>query len=93
MAGIHPYQRTGAESERMTMQTYTMTNEFHGTTATVRVADDGTISKDAYRRARRKLCGISGCRCFGSSASGKSVLPLLQAEDTGDGRVRLNFDA
>ena len=40
-----------------------LTNEFHGTSAVVLVGLDGWLNPNQVRRARRKLCGIEGCRC------------------------------
>jgi len=67
------------------MSTITITNEFHNNTVRIRPRPDGTISAATYRRARRTLCPHSDCRCFSSSASGRSVLTLLQAEPVYDG--------
>lgn len=43
----------------------TLRNEFHDTSCTVQPAPDGTLSGYQVERARRKLCGVSGCVCGG----------------------------
>lgn len=50
-------------------QTITITNNFHNTTARLRVPDSGSITKRQYQRAMRKLCGISDCTCGGERGS------------------------
>jgi hypothetical protein len=46
----------------MTMK-YTLTNEFHGTSATVQVDKSGVLSARTVKRVQRELCGIHGCAC------------------------------
>ena len=51
----------------------TLTNEFHGTEVTIspveikegRFAGYHKVSRETVVRARRTLCGISGCQCGG----------------------------
>jgi hypothetical protein len=52
------------------MQNVKLTNDFHGTATTVRVAvlDFGmhqeiTLTRPQMIRAERKLCGVAGCTC------------------------------
>lgn len=40
----------------------TLRNDFHNTSATVRPIN-GVISAKAMKRAAKKLCGMSDCRC------------------------------
>lgn len=47
------------------MTTYTIRNDFHNSTANVRVSGDGVLSAGQIRTVRNKLCGISGCTCGG----------------------------
>lgn len=47
------------------MQTFTITNDFHNTSAVVRVDDSGVLSDRQRRRVRKVLCGIDGCTCGG----------------------------
>jgi hypothetical protein len=47
-----------------TMRTITLTNDFHGTSARVRV-EGSTLTHRQALRARRKLCGIPTCTCGG----------------------------
>jgi hypothetical protein len=42
----------------------TLRNDLHGSEAVV-IAKDGIVSPESIRRAIRKLCGISDCRCGG----------------------------
>jgi hypothetical protein len=46
-------------------RTVELANDFHGTSATVRVNSDGLISDRVCRRVHRDLCGIDGCTCGG----------------------------
>ena len=46
----------------------TLTNDFHNTEATVRIAElqpgqVRQISRSTYNRIRRELCGMSDCQC------------------------------
>jgi len=58
------------------MKTLKLENTFHNTVVTVRLSGD-TLSRAQYVRARRRLCGVSGCTCH-----------HIQAEIAGE-RVRL----
>ena len=52
----------------MTTKTYTLRNDFHGTTVQIRAEEiDGHIelSPSQARRARAKLCGMADCTCSG----------------------------
>ena len=44
-------------------------NDFHGTKAVVQPDERGYISAAAVRRAWKKLCGLSTCKC-GRDAAG-----------------------
>jgi len=45
------------------MKKITIYNDFHSTEATLHVKDDNFISASQVKRAKNKLCGISGCTC------------------------------
>jgi hypothetical protein len=47
------------------MAVYTIRNDFHGTSATVRVGESGLLSPGQIKRVRKALCGIDGCTCGG----------------------------
>lgn len=53
----------------MTAIYITYSNDFHGTSARVRVTESRSgqydLSRDQVRRIRAKLCGVSGCTCGG----------------------------
>ena len=42
---------------------YELTNDFHNTSATVRVGKNGFMSPRTVKRVERELCGIDGCTC------------------------------
>lgn len=44
------------------MKRITLSNDFHNTEITLHVKDN-TISAGQVKKARRELCGISGCTC------------------------------
>ena len=44
------------------MKRITLTNDFHNSEVTLNVKDS-TISAGQVKKARRELCGISGCTC------------------------------
>jgi hypothetical protein len=46
----------------MKTETITLTNDFHGTSVTLRVNGD-RLSAGQMRRMRRELCGMSDCCC------------------------------
>lgn len=58
------------------MNTYTLVNDFHGTSVNVRCAGvqhiwnevEITLSENQTKRAKKALCGIAGCTC--SNAAG-----------------------
>ena len=43
---------------------YTLTNDFHNTTITLRTRT-GRLSKRQIDRSRAELCGVEGCTCGG----------------------------
>lgn len=65
----------------------TMSNDFHGSTATLRPRA-GRISADAWRRAMHKLCGISGCTCGGVRGS-QVLAPTIHLQEQPDGSRRV----
>lgn len=65
----------------------TILNDFHNTTAQVRPGLDGILSASQVLRVRRKLCGVSECRCGGTL--GERGPRAVEIEPLGDGRVRL----
>ena len=48
------------------MKTLTLTNDFHNSSATLRLSADNKATKSQNYRAARKLCGVSGCTCGGN---------------------------
>jgi hypothetical protein len=66
------------------MTRLTLTNEFHGTTATLRARDVyppnqikgppeyRLVSGRSWRRAVQKLCPFSGCRCGSLKINGRT---------------------
>ena len=70
------------------MTIITLTNNFHGTTATVRPIPErqgvGYISRRTVLRLRRALCGISGCMCGGQFGERDGHLDVInQTSDRG----------
>lgn len=71
----------------------TITNEFHNTSATVRV---GKMSAANAKRVAKKLCGVSGCTCGGplghrgrqKTQDGLDI-EIIQITFDGDVEVRL----
>ena len=47
-------------------QMITLYNDFHGSEVTLRANPGDELSLAQVRRARRELCGISGCLCGGN---------------------------
>lgn len=41
----------------------TLSNDFHNAEVTLNVKDNRNISASQVKRAKRVLCGISGCTC------------------------------
>ena len=53
-----------AENEEIKMNAITLYNDFHNTSVTLRMK--GTYPTESQvRRAKKTLCGISGCTCSG----------------------------
>ena len=79
------------DRDEIKMRTITLTNDFHGTRATVRPRVDGTMAPATVRRVRRELCGMSDCRCSGYLGTRgpqiASVEPVY--DDAGTYRVAL----
>ncbi len=46
------------------MKKITLTNDFHNTELNV-VPQNGKLSVSQIKRAKRALCGVSGCACSG----------------------------
>lgn len=66
----------------------TLTNEFHGTSASVCTDDGGYLTKRQVQRVRDKLCGSADCKC------GETELRTRGRQDVeivpyASGRVRL----
>ena len=56
----------------------TLTNDFHGTEATVRVKGDRKLSRSQIRRVRKVLCGIDSCTCGGNlSERGRQSVEIV----------------
>ena len=51
------------------MKKVLVANEFHGTTATMTVNNQGGVSSEEYDRTARHLCGMSDCACGGLHAN------------------------
>ncbi len=75
------------------MTTITVSNNFHGTKAKIKINTTGEtiLSKRTVNRVRRELCGIKGCHCGGVVSqqeypyvpmTGKlaSILPMPRGE-------------
>jgi hypothetical protein len=74
----------------MTKQTITIANDFHNSTARVRVNATGEtyLSAATVRRVRRTLCGISDCTCGGFLGQrGKQV--YARAEEMAGGEAMI----
>jgi len=52
--------------DKDTTRRVTLTNDFHHSAVTLMVGEDGKLNPGQVRRARRALCGISGCTCAGN---------------------------
>ena len=71
------------------MTTYTLTNDFHNTSATVRpvaitegrFAGMHKISRKTALRVRAELCGVSGCTCGGNFGERGGVVLDVVTED------------
>lgn len=69
------------------MSKFTISNDFHNSTATVKIALGAWLSKSQIARVRAQLCGISGCTCGGNlSERGKQSVEIDVA---GQDRIRL----
>jgi hypothetical protein len=77
----------------------TYSNDFHGTSTTVRVHDNGTgryyLSARQVKRARNALCGIVGCTCGGvlgerGTNHGDGTPCQWPVEDLGDGTAMIS---
>jgi hypothetical protein len=42
-----------------------LVNNFHNTETTIHVPESGKLTATQVRRARRALCGVTGCTCGG----------------------------
>lgn len=69
------------------MQTITLSNDFHRTTATLRPRD-GRISRAAWRRAMRKLCPSQECTC-GKIRGEQDLGNVLEIHEQSDGSQRV----
>jgi hypothetical protein len=66
---------------------FTITNDFHGTSANVKAEIGDEISKSVRNRVRRTLCGIYDCCCGHADGSRNSRYSIEQV--CGDGTLRL----
>ena len=66
-------------------RTITLINDFHNTDVTLRPRG-GWLSKDQVRRARRMLCGVTGCTC-GGNAGERGKNPQLEPHPDGSCKV------
>lgn len=61
----------------MTTETITLTNDFHGTEARVRVSlPSGRISAAQAKRAARKLCRHDDCTCGQDVLNRRGIQPV-----------------
>lgn len=86
-------------SNIMSKTTYTLSNEFHHTEATVRPVEitEGRfkgyhrITKSTARRLRNALCGVSGCTCGGNFGErGGAYLEVINQDWEGNYIVDLD---
>ncbi len=47
----------------------TLTNEFHNTSARVRIRAGDTLTARRLRDIKRRLCGVDGCQCSGADGT------------------------
>ena len=74
------------------MTTITLSNNFHNSTARVRVPDSGTLSVSQVRRVRRELCGIATCTCGGNlSERGPQENRIVEINPNSDGSVEVRL--
>lgn len=64
------------------MACYTITNDFHNTSVTVRTLD-GRLSARVVARVRRALCGIDGCTCGGDLSERGPQTVHITGDSTG----------
>ena len=43
----------------------TITNNFHGTSVNLKANIGDELTESQVKRARKQLCGVSGCTCWG----------------------------
>ena len=68
------------------MEKITLTNDFHNTEVTLNVKN-GIITVGQVKRARRVLCGISGCTCgddLGARGKQEHAYEICQNARTGE---------
>ena len=58
--------RLSPKSKIMKRQKVTLTNDFHNSEVNLRIEHGQPLSPNQIRRARRVLCGLTGCLCGGA---------------------------
>lgn len=79
------------------MKTVTLTNDFHNTSARVRVSTKTSpghgviadLTVDQTKRVNRKLCGMSGCTCSGRLGTRGKQQGIGSYEPNQDGSVTI----
>lgn len=83
------------------MKTYTFTNDFHNTSATVcpvaisegRFAGYHKVSRSTMLRTRRQLCGFAGCTCGGQFGERRGGAYLYVVNEDADRNIIVDLRA
>jgi hypothetical protein len=74
------------------MSTITLRNDFHGSEVSIRATVGQELSLAQVLRARRILCGISGCTCggnLGERGPQSAEVDVIGYDNAGHLRIRL----
>lgn len=72
----------------------TLRNDFHGSEVTLRAGAGQELSLSQILRARRTLCGITGCTCGGNLGErGPQDVKVETIGHDGAGRIRIRLGA
>lgn len=75
----------------------TLTNNYHDTTVRLHANIGDTLTVNQVKRARRVLCGLSGCSCGGNLGErGKQaveIVPVYHRDYPGEVAFRLDSGA
>lgn len=68
-----------------------LTNDFHNSEVTLTIRQDGTVSYNQIKKARKSLCGCNDCLCSGDSGQrGQQEWVILSLDDKNYRAVKSN---